>query len=69
MKCPMTFNDPCTDRDEECRGKECMWYMYMAINSKEEVEGCAIAIGAVSVQSAANLKYSVGATDKNRFKE
>lgn len=47
MKCPMTFSDPCTDRDDECRGAECMWYVREVSDmSGDKVisEGCAIAM-------------------------
>lgn len=45
MKCPMTFGDPCPDRDEECRGGECMWYVYESDSLGHVVcEGCAVAM-------------------------
>ena len=40
MKCPMTFGDPCSDRDEECRGRECAWWVVREIASKEV--GCCV---------------------------
>ena len=46
MKCPMTFNDPCGDRDDECRGAECMWYVRQIepMSRMINVEACAIAL-------------------------
>ena len=38
MKCPLTFNDPCYDHNEECR-EDCAWL----IESKSETYACAIA--------------------------
>ena len=43
----MTFNDPCSDRDDECRGAECMWYVKQVDNAMTRniiVESCAIAL-------------------------
>ena len=39
--CPMTFSDPCGDRDEECRGEDCAWYIS---------EECAVALLAMNRQ-------------------
>lgn len=44
MKCPMTFNDPCCDRNEECR-EDCAWLME---SDKISSKVCAIAIIAAS---------------------
>lgn len=50
MKCPMTFGDPCNDRDEECR-EDCAWLIEIqsgtyacaiAFNASREVWGYAV---------------------------
>lgn len=46
MKCPMTFNDPCCDRDEECR-PDCAWLLRSSWMDGEEIDTtgrCAIAV-------------------------
>lgn len=45
MKCPMTFNDPCCDRDEECR-EDCAWLVESGTKRADKV--CAIAVLASS---------------------
>ena len=41
-KCPFTFNDPCGDRNEGCRGRECMMAMV-----RGDYTYCAIAMTAL----------------------
>ena len=33
-KCPMTFNDPSSDRYEGCRGRECMWFIEVSVDGR-----------------------------------
>lgn len=44
MKCPMTFGDPCADRNEECRS-DCAW----RIKDTHGNYGCAVSALAVDV--------------------
>ena len=50
MKCPMTFGDPCADRNEECR-PDCAW----RIKDAHGNNGCAVSALAIDV-SRAKLK-------------
>lgn len=43
MRCPMTFSDPCADRNEECR-PDCAW----RLKNGEGAWACALALLAVS---------------------
>lgn len=36
IKCPMTFGDPCGDREEGCRRERCAWWL-------EDKQRCAVA--------------------------
>lgn len=38
MKCPMKFNNPCADADDECEGEKCMWCVRY-----NDLIGCAVA--------------------------
>ena len=46
MKCPMTFNDPCYDRSEECV-PDCAWLVKANTVSRNE-RCCALAVIASS---------------------
>ncbi len=43
MKCPMTFGDPCADRDEECR-EDCAWLLVKTGRDGKAVRMCAVAM-------------------------
>lgn len=43
MKCPMTFGDPCADRNEECR-PDCAWLCTQGGNTFCSVPGIASTI-------------------------
>lgn len=43
MKCPMTFGNPCADRDEECR-PDCAWLLEKTGKDGKAVLMCAIAM-------------------------
>lgn len=55
-KCPMTFGDPCSDRNDDCRGSDCCWYVRIESNGRY-TEGCAVAF----IPTAAHIegKWSV----------
>lgn len=44
MKCPMTFGDPCYDRDDECR-HDCAWLVERGVTGDTY---CAVAVLASS---------------------
>lgn len=56
MKCPMTFGDPCNDRDEECR-EDCAWLLVRG-TCVGEYKVCSIAMLASSgtESSPVNIK-------------
>ena len=43
MKCPMTFGDPCADRNEECRD-DCAWLLEKTGKDGKAVRMCAVAM-------------------------
>ena len=59
MKCPLTFNDPCYDRNDECR-EDCAWL----IESKSETYACAIAFLACKNEIGYAVKNTEGASDE-----
>lgn len=45
MKCPMTFNDPCSDAERDCIGQECAWWVTRRTNLGNTVlvdSGCSV---------------------------
>lgn len=50
MKCPMKFNNPCSDADDQCEGDECMWYV--GVNG---FKSCAVSWSAVEL--VANMPH------------
>lgn len=47
MKCPMKFNNPCYDEDDECCGFDCMWYQRISVD-KDNTFGCAVAMNGIA---------------------
>lgn len=58
MKCPMKFNNPCYDEDDECCGLSCMWYQRITVDNSN-VYGCAVAINGLSSALAGSRGISV----------
>lgn len=54
MKCPMKFNNPCSDIDDQCEGTQCMWYM-----RANETVGCAVCFAGI-LANHANSRLDVG---------
>lgn len=61
MKCPMKFNNPCCDVDEEC-DSECAWLLECGTVSNDD-RVCAIAV------LASSGTEPMGFSPINRFEE
>lgn len=58
MKCPMKFNNPCYDEDDECCGFDCMWYQRISVNNEHNY-GCAAVMNSFASILAGTKGYDI----------